>query len=178
MSRRWGSPKPTPTPLTVWLWSQEHEKNSSRTKRRPYNKAKATRQKNAAYSRCGGGGAAEKALEPAAYRRCGGGGQERLYDPGFLASGPPHSLAKTRKKPPSLHPKKSPTPTAPTRRWPCWTFGSTMSSSGNTSPRHFGPVVSPSGIPGLGSTMRVRTHGFSRRSLFALWRIIARKLLY
>ena len=47
-------------------------------KTRPYNKAKATHQKPAAYRRCGGGGA-EKALEPAAYRLCGGGGQERLY---------------------------------------------------------------------------------------------------
>ena len=56
--------------------------------------------------------------------------------------------------------------------------GSAMSPSGNTSPRHFGPVMSPSGTPGLWSTTRVRTRGFSRRGLFSLWRIIARKLLY
>ena len=37
-------------------------------------------------------------------------------DPGFLASDPPHSLAETRMKPLSLHPKKSPTTTVPTRR--------------------------------------------------------------
>ena len=36
--------------------------------------------------------------------------------PRFLASGTPHSRAENRKKPPSLHPKKSPTPTVPTRR--------------------------------------------------------------
>ena len=36
--------------------------------------------------------------------------------PEFLASSPPHSLAETRKKPPSLHPKKSSTPTVSTRR--------------------------------------------------------------
>ena len=78
MSRRCGSSKPTPTPLTVWLRSQEHAKKSIRRKRRPYNKAKATHQKPAAYRWCGAGGS-EKALEPAAYRRCGRGGQERLY---------------------------------------------------------------------------------------------------
>ena len=42
--------------------------------------------------------------------------QNASPNPGFLASGPPHSLVETRKKPPSLHPKKSPTPTVPTRR--------------------------------------------------------------
>ena len=73
MSRRCGSSKPTPTPLTVWRWSQEHAKKSSGRKRRPYNEAKVTHQKPAAYRRCDGGGA-EKALEPAAYRRYGGGG--------------------------------------------------------------------------------------------------------
>ena len=95
-------------------------------------------------------------------------------NPRFLASGPPHSLAETRKKPPSLHPKKSPTPTAATRRWPRWAFGSAMSPSGNTSPRHVGPVASPSGTPDLGSTTRVRIHGFLRRGLFALRRIITK----
>ena len=35
---------------------------------------------------------------------------------GFLASGPPHSLAESRKTPPSLHMKKSLTPTVATRR--------------------------------------------------------------
>ena len=42
--------------------------------------------------------------------------QDASPNPGFLASGPPHSLAETRKKPPLLHPKKNPTPTVPTRR--------------------------------------------------------------
>ena len=52
-----------------------------------------------------------------------------------------------------------------------------MSPFGNTSARLFKPVASPSGTPGLGSTTRVRTHGFSRRGLFALWREFARELL-
>ena len=99
-------------------------------------------------------------------------------NPRFLASGPPHSLAETRKKPPSLHPKRSPTPTVPTRREPRWAFGSAISPSGNTILPHFGPVVSPSGTPGLGSTTRVQTHSFSRRDLFALWRKIARNYSY
>ena len=34
----------------------------------------------------------------------------------FLTSGTPHSLAETRKNPPSLHQKESPTSTVPTRR--------------------------------------------------------------
>ena len=33
--------------------------------------------------------------------------QDASPNPGFLASGLPHSLGETRKKPPSLHPKKS-----------------------------------------------------------------------
>ena len=36
------------------------------------------------------------------------------------------------------------TPTVPIRRWPCWSSGPAMSSSGNTGPRQFGPSVSPS----------------------------------
>ena len=42
--------------------------------------------------------------------------QDASPNPGFLASSPAQSLAESRKKPPSLHPKKSPTPTVPTRR--------------------------------------------------------------
>ena len=42
--------------------------------------------------------------------------QDTSPNPGFLASGYSHSLAETRKKPPSLHSKESPTPTVPTRR--------------------------------------------------------------
>ena len=53
-------------------------------------------------------------------------------------------------------------------------FGSAMSLSWNTSPRHFGPVVPPSGTASRGSTTRVRTHSLSRRGLFAVWRTITR----
>ena len=42
--------------------------------------------------------------------------QDASPNPGLLVSGPSHSLAETRKKPPSLHRKKSPTPTMPTHR--------------------------------------------------------------
>ena len=88
----------------------------------------------------------------------------RVLDFGYV-----HSLATTQKKPPSLHPNKSPTPTVPTRRYSRWAFGSAMSPSGNTRPQHFGSVVSLSGPPGLGSMTRVRTHGFSCRDVFAPW---------
>ena len=47
--------------------------------------------------------------------------------------------------------------------------GSAMSPSGNTSPRLFGPIVSPWGAPGFGSKMRVRTRGFSPRVLLTRW---------
>ena len=49
-------------------------------------------------------------------------------------------------------------------------FGPGMSPSGNTRPWPFGPVMSPSETPGLGITIRIRTHGFSRRFPVALWR--------
>ena len=65
-------------------------------------------------------------------------------NPRFVASGPPHSLVETRKKPPLLRPQNS-SPTVPTRHETRWAFGSAMSPSGNTSPWLFGPVMSPSG---------------------------------
>ena len=57
----------------------------------------------------------------------------------------------------------------------------TMSPSRNTRVRPFGPVMSPFGTPGLGTTMRGRTHGLSRRVPVAHWRKTARScfcLLY
>ena len=56
-------------------------------------------------------------------------------------------------------------------------FEPVLSSSGNTRPRSFGPVMSPSGTPGLGITMRVRTHGFSRCVPVAHWRKTARSCI-